>query len=467
MPLAGYNFTVDPSLHPAASHQHRVLLVTNSYDRNIDGVALTLNRLVSHLIRRGHEVLVVVPSRPRGAQPPALVASGRLVRVPSVKLPIWWEYRLTWGLGRKVQKQLAAFDPTVVHIAIQDAMGHAAQKWALTRNIPVVCSHHTRFERYLRYYGLGYVGLESLYWFGMRRFHRGCAATLPPSDSLAHVLTAHGIERVGVWPRGVDCALYNPSHYSEAWRARVDAAAGAAAAAGGGGRGGGAAAAASGSGTGSPPPSSPAAPIVLLVARLRWEKGLQEFAAVVNELGARGVVVRVAVVGDGPAREGLRALLPPSAIFFGELTGLALAEAYASSDIFLFPSTTEGWGATCLEAQASGVPVVATRSSGIVEVLEHSVGGLLAPPHNVSALADHVSLLVNDGKLRRKMGRDAVKHAATFDWARSGDRMLCEYVRHAGVGASPRLLSLGSRPAPSFSEQLWTSAGYPPYTCDT
>ena len=124
---ATLDFRVDRSQHAAAAAQHRVVLVTNSYDRNIDGVALTLNRLVAHLLRRGHEVLVVVPTA--GRRRPALRASSSwLVRVPSVRLPIWWEYRLTWGLGREARAMLESFEPTVMHIAIQDAMGHAAQQ---------------------------------------------------------------------------------------------------------------------------------------------------------------------------------------------------------------------------------------------------------------------------------------------------------------------------------------------------
>lgn len=428
------DFFADPLLYPQAAQQHRIVLVTSSYDRNIDGVALTLNRLVGHLIRRGHEVLVIVPSV--GRRQPALRAAGsRLVRVPSVAFPIWNEYRLTWGIGREAQQRLEAFAPTVMHIAIQDAMGHAAQRWAIQRHIPVVCSHHTRFERYLSYYGLQ--AFKPLYWFGMRRFHRKCASTLPPSASLGAVLTQHGLPRVGVWARGVDRTLYRPSARSEAWRSRVNS-----------------------SGVGLAGEGH--APIVLLVARLRWEKGLAVFASVIKQLHARGVATRVAIVGDGPARGQLKELLP-FASFFGTLTGTALAEAYASADIFLYPSTTEGWGATCLEAQAAGLPVVATRSSGIVEVIEHGVGGLLLPPHNITALADAVEGLIKDTGARRRMGNAATAHAAGFDWSRSGDRMLCEYVRHAGPGEVPREIDGVGRPPPTVQEQLAASAGYKPY----
>ena len=137
-------------------------------------------------------------------------------------------------------------------------------------------------------------------------------------------------------------------------------------------------------------------------------------------------------------------LLPPSSAFFGTLTGEALAAAYASSDIFLFPSTTEGWGGTCLEAQAAGLPVVATRSSGIVEVIADAIGGYLLPPGDTRALADAVARLATDDAERRAMGRRAAGHAARFDWAASGDTMLCEYGKHA-LAVPPREEELRDR----------------------
>lgn len=110
-----HDLYVNASVHAAAALQHRVLLVTNSYDRNIDGVALTLNRLVGHLIRRGHNVLVVCPSH--GRRPAALRAAGApVVRVPSLPFPVWREYRLTFGLTREARRRIEAFDPTVVHV---------------------------------------------------------------------------------------------------------------------------------------------------------------------------------------------------------------------------------------------------------------------------------------------------------------------------------------------------------------
>ena len=336
-----------------------------------------------------------------------------------MRCPIWWEYRLTWGLGRDAREQLEAFKPTVLHIAIQDGMGHAAQRWAAERSIPVVCSHHTRFERYLSYYGLGGF-LERLYWLGMRRLHRSARRRCHRRRACSRIWPRMASHAWASGPR-VDRSLFVPSARRAVapgcgWRR--------------------------------------ATPIVLLVARLRWEKGLATLVSVIT-LNDRGVRHRVAIVGDG-LREAFSWLLPPSAAFFGTLTGAKLAEAYASSDIFLYPSTTEGWGATCLEAQSVGLPVVATTSSGIVEVVADGVGGFLRAPHNSSALADAAESPVTDDGLRREMGRRASRHAEQFAWEASGDRMLCEYARHARP--VPPGEATADRPSAGLADRLASAA---------
>ena len=445
-----------------ASSGQRVALVTGSYDANVDGVALTLNRLVAHLMRSGHKVLVFCP---RGRHIMIRSAGARVVRVPAVPLPIWWEYRLTWGLGREAREALETFAPTVVHVAVPDAMGHAAQNWAATRGVPVVCSHHTRWNRYLDYYGLRW--LEPLMWWGMRRFHDGCAVTLPPSRATAAELRSHGISRVHVWPRGVDGELFLPTARSARFRRHVLLAAskggevegkGEVVGKGEGeGEGEGEVRRVNGSAAFSDRSTindrsaigdrsaidersafSEHTCVVLLVARLRWEKGLADFAATAAKLGRlTSSPFRLVVVGDGPAREGLQERLPPSALFMGPLTGDELAAAYASADVFLYPSVTEGWGATCLEAEASGLPVVATNSSGITDVVAHGLTGLLVPPGDTQALAAAVAELVSDVPRRVRMGAAARRHALNFSWAASGALVASHYQRVSAAAVSP------------------------------
>ena len=419
--MLNLNFSV--ARGPAAPTPERIALVTGSYEANVDGVALTLNRLMSHALRSGHEVLVLSPALGRRRR--LIVPAGDVQHVPSISLPVWSEYRLTWGLGRTARAALDAFAPTVVHIAVPDMMGHSAQRWARRRNVPVLCSHHTRWNVYLNYYRLlPTAPLERLMWWGMRRFHRGCDITLPPSEAVAAELRERaGVQRLAIWPRGVDTTLFNPDRRSSEWRL---------------------AALNSSEATASSESSTNAETIekviVLLVSRLRWEKGLEAFASTVHEaqamLDSRAasaphprtrVQLSVVVVGGGPARAAFSKLLPSGTVFLGMLTGEALATAYASADLFLNPSSTEGWGATCLEAQASGVPVLATRSSGITDVVAHGVGGLLVPPANVSALAKAVVELAADADLRERVGRDAVSHAARFSWKQSGDLVLRQY----------------------------------------
>lgn len=179
----------------------------------------------------------------------------------------------------------------------------------------------------------------------------------------------------------------------------------------------------------------------------------------------RGARHRVAIVGSGPAQRALQNQLP-RASFLGTLTATSLSVAYASSDVFLYPSTTEGWGATCLEAQASGLPVVATTSPGIVDVVAHGESGILTAPKDITMMANGVIALLADRSMRWRMGQQAIRHAASFNWEASSELMLSAYhevanpIEGAGddVRAPPRwldwahmkLAGLASRQTQSF-----------------
>ena len=187
------DFSVDTAHWPAAALQQRVVITTGSYDHAVDGVALTLNRLAAHLLRQGHEVLVLSPGRGSWLREhrPVLRHAGTLVRIPSVPLPIWSEYRLTFGLGRRARAALADFGPTVLHVAVQDALGHAAVRWAEGNGVPVLCSHHTRWNAYLSYYALARGMRAPLESFMCRSLSNRVAARDTYGCSLCVPLASH------------------------------------------------------------------------------------------------------------------------------------------------------------------------------------------------------------------------------------------------------------------------------------
>ena len=371
-PFLSYAPQVAHPVEPA-----RVALFTGAYNHIADGVSLTLNRLVSYLERQGHDVLVVAPT----VEQPPVEHAGTLVPVPSVAMPRRKEYRLTLGLPRLVRKELEAFGPTLFHVATPDVLGHRALALARRWGVPAVASYHTHFSSYLKYYGLE--ALEGFLWNRLRHFYAQCRHVYVPSRSMADVLRTHGIDHgLRLWERGVDTALFNPDRRSMNWRHTLGV---------------------------------EGEVLVTYVGRLVWEKNLGLFADVVEGLAARGIRHRSMIVGDGPARAELQARLPET-IFAGYLGGEALARAYASSDVFFFPSDTETFGNVTLEAMASGLPSVVADATGSASLVAHEVSGFRAAPGDPTAFLDAVSRLVLDPALRYRMGEAALAHAQTYEW---------------------------------------------------
>ncbi|MFW5973421.1 MAG: glycosyltransferase family 4 protein, partial [Bacteroidota bacterium] len=340
----------------------RVALFAGAYNHIADGVTRTLNRLVGYLESASFEVRVFAPTVDR----PQVRHEGTLLPVPSVRAPGRPDYRFSLGLTPAVRQQLESFNPDLYHIATPDLLGLQALKHAGRRGIPVVASYHTHFASYLQYYHLH--ALEPLVWAYLRWFYRQCREIYVPSASMAEVLAERGIEQgVRLWERGVDTTLFHPSRRSLAWRRRLG--------------------------------FSDDDVIVSFVSRLVWEKGLRRMADILQQLRGRGASFRTLIVGDGPARADLAELLP-EAVFTGYLEGEDLATAYASTDVFLFPSDTETFGNATLEAMASGTPPVCAEATGSRSLVNHGETGLLVRTDDIDGFAGALFALVSDPDLR-------------------------------------------------------------------
>src|SRR4051794_35024190 len=191
----------------------RVALFSGNYNYVRDGANQALNRLVGYLLRQGAMVRVYSPTVEHPAFPP----TGDLVGVPSVAIPGRPEYRLAVRLPPKVRRDLAEFNPNVVHVAAPDIVAHRALTWARRRNIPAISSVHTRFDTYLQYYNLQY--LEPVARAIMRRYYRRCDAIVVPAESTAAIFRAQRMNKdISIWARGVDREQFNPERRSPDWR---------------------------------------------------------------------------------------------------------------------------------------------------------------------------------------------------------------------------------------------------------
>ncbi len=377
----------------------RVALVSEAIPPQTNGVVTTLSRLVAHLAVRGHEVLLVGPRYRENA------GRAGLVDVPAVPLPFYPEVRVALPWWGPAFAALDRFRPDLVHLATPATLGFAALRHGRRRGYPLVSSYHTNLTAYSLYYHLGPV--VPFAWRYLRWFHNATRRTYCPTPAVAAELAAHGIERIELWPRGVDTSRFSPAHRSARLRARYGFA--------------------------------PEDLVVLYVGRLAKEKELDRLFAAFAGLRPSAPHLRLLVVGDGPDRGRLeRRYGGEGVVFAGYQEGEALSAHYASADCFAFPSRTETFGNVVQEAMASGLPVVGVAAGGVRDVVRAGETGLLADPDDPADFARMLGRLVLDADLRRRLGRAGREAALAASWSVVLDRLLASYtavVEEARAGA--------------------------------
>ena len=369
----------------------RVALTSGNYNYVRDGANQALNRLVGYLQRQGAQVRVYSPKVAK----PAFPSMGKLINLPSIRIPGRSEFRAPIALTARVRRDLAEFDPHVLHVSSPDIASHRAVTWARKRGLPILASVHTRFETYPRYYNLAFI--EPLIEAGLRRFYRRCDALVAPSESMAQVLRDQRMSYdIGIWSRGVDRTIFHSGRRDLAWRQSL--------------------------GIGDDDV------VVGFLGRLVMEKGLDVFSDTIDQLVQRGIPHTVLIVGEGPARDWLAARLP-HAVFAGFQAGKDLGRAVASMDILFNPSITETFGNVTLEAMACAVPVVAAAATGSESLVDDHVSGRLITPGAVRQFAESLRLYIEDAGLRAKHGAAGEARSLDFSWDRINQAVADTYIR--------------------------------------
>ncbi len=329
---------------PAPAGALQLSIVTETWPPEVNGVALTLSRLVDELLARGHRVQLLRPRQ--GLTDTAADAPGLCtLRLPGCPVPGYPQLRMGLPAGQMLQQVWTRERPDLVHIATEGPLGWSALRTARRLGIAVTSDFRTHFPSYSRHYGLGWLdGAVSAY---LRHFHNQTLCTMVPTQALRDALDAQGVQRLQVVARGVDTARFDPARRDEALRVRWGA--------------------------------GPQDTVVLVVGRLAPEKNLslalRSFAAM-KRVAPR---LRMVFVGDGPLRQSLQAQCP-AALFTGAQSHGELAVSYASADLLLFPSLTETFGNVTLEALASGLPVLAFDHAAAAEHLQDGVNGWRVAP---------------------------------------------------------------------------------------
>ena len=357
-----------------------IALITETFPPEINGVANTLNHLSDGLRARNHLVEVV---RPRQTEDANQRSTPTLMLCRGWPLPgypgLQWGMTSTHRLTRRWQQQR----PDVVYIATEGPLGLCALRVARRLGIAVVSGFHTNFQQYFNQYGLTFFSRALTRY--LRWFHNRSSLTLVPSASQRLELTRRHFERLELLARGVDSQLFSPSRRQmslrQSWGLRENDIA------------------------------------LLHVGRLAPEKNLGALKRCLDALQARYPARRfkLIVVGDGQKRAALEASLP-EAVFCGVQCAEALANHYASADVFLFPSLSETFGNVVLEAQASGLGVVAYDEAAAGQHIRHGYNGVLAMPGDEYAWLEAACWLLEDPETLRTIRLNARRHASRQSW---------------------------------------------------
>ncbi|MFC8042439.1 glycosyltransferase family 4 protein [Nocardia sp. NPDC057353] len=370
----------------------RVAIVAESFTPNMNGVTNSVLRVLDHLDRLGHDAIVVAPDTVRGL-PPAPDRHGRfrVHRVPAVMVPKISS--LPVGLPQPgITAAIAAFDADVVHLASPFLLGAGGLGAALRLDLPSVAVYQTDVAGFAKSYGLSLAARAA--WGWTRRIHEGATRTLAPSSAAAADLAAHSIPRVHRWGRGVDIARFAPSRRSRELRERW---------LGGADR-----------------------MLVGFVGRLAPEKHVDRLAVLAGDPD-----VQLVIVGDGPERRGLAALLP-GAVFTGELGGLELAAAYASLDVMVHPGEHETFCQGVQEALAAGTPVIGPDAGGPRDLVAHCRNGYLLPVERFEELLPSAVAALRDRELRTRYATAARKSVLHRTWPAICDELMGHYAAVTG-----------------------------------
>ncbi|MGW1934365.1 glycosyltransferase family 4 protein [Streptomyces sp. NPDC001919] len=360
----------------------RVVIVTESFPPDVNGVAHCALQTARHLVRRGHTPLVIAPAVADPA--PDADAPCAVVRVPSLPLPGYPQVRVALP-SRRVAAAIAAHRADLVHLAGPFVLGVRGMTAAARLGIPAVAVYQTDLAGYARtYVGTG----ESAAWRRLRTVHGAADRTLAPSSAAARDLAAHGIGRIRLWGRGVDTVRFRPELRDDALRREL---------------------------------APDGELLVGYVGRLAPEKRVDLLAGTESLPG-----VRLVIVGDGPSGPALRGALP-DARFLGRRTGDDLARIFASFDVFAHTGPFETFCQTVQEAMASGLPVVAPAAGGPLDLVDHGRTGVLVPPGDPEALRTAVACLAASPARRAAYGRAGRAAVEGRTWEALGDELIGHY----------------------------------------
>ncbi|MCH4826222.1 glycosyltransferase family 4 protein [Planococcus halocryophilus] len=352
----------------------KILIVTETFLPSTDGIVTRLTACIRWLHRDGHEIQIIAPDLGVTEFDGAVVKG-----IPAFAFPFYRSKKFAFP-NRLVKKYMLEFNPDVVHVVNPAVVGYSGVTYAKKLAIPMIASYHTNIPQYMAYYKLG--KLDWLMWWFMKKMHNAADLNLCTSHTVLKELEEKGFERLQVWKRGVDTKKFHPKHATTDLRSRLT--------------------------------NGQNDKILLLyVGRLAAEKEIEK----IRDVLLASDRFCLAIVGDGPHRKELEAYFQKTqTVFTGFIHGDELTSAFASGDVFVFPSTTETLGLVIMEAMASGLPVVAAESGPTKEQVADRENGLLYDSKDPESFKQTI-LQLEDKNFRQQLAQQALLDVADLGWA--------------------------------------------------
>ena len=366
--------------YPATRPSLRIAVVTETWPPEVNGVAMTLAKLVQGLSHRNHDVQLIRPRQTK-SESPLNDASLEEVLMRGMPIPRYPELKLGLPSKKTLVKTWTLRRPDVVHIATEGPLGWSALQAAKVLKLPVTSDFRTNFQSYSKHYGVGWLRKPIVAY--LRKFHNATACTMVPTRELMRNLSENGFANLKVVSRGVDTKLFNISKRDTSLRSSWGA--------------------------------TDNTKVLISVGRMAPEKNLDQVLKTYEALKFTGQSFKLVMVGDGPLKEQFQKRYP-EIIFPGMLSQSNLAAYYASSDLFIFPSQTETFGNVTLEALASGIPVLAFDCAAARDWVQTGVNGWLVAENNPEGFAAQAMAVFNTKGLLDQITKSTRQQVVHLDW---------------------------------------------------
>lgn len=366
----------------------KIAVFTDTFLPQINGVTNTLNKLISYFEKRNIEYIVLAPEDDIKERD-----TYNIERFFSIKFFLYPECRIAFPNHYRLNSVLNEFKPDIIQLMTEFNMGSAGLKYGKKYNVPTISNYTTNFSQYLNYYKLDI--FKNQVWNYMRKFHNENDLTLCPSEEIRNLLRDKGITNTAIFSRGIDLTKFNPQHRNYKLRDKMNIR---------------------------------DKLVFLYVGRVAAEKDMDLLISSYNSIYHKyREKVSLIITGDGPYLYKCKNELPEETIFTGFKKGEELSEIYASSDIFVFPSSTETFGNVVLEAMASGIPVIGADAGGVKNIIRHRVNGLKFKPKDSEGLYLMMEELIEKRELREKIKEAGIESVRSRSWDKVFNGLISNY----------------------------------------